>query len=104
MPEEPDVSPEEMEILDGINHERVEAKKRLRADEARLIANRIMEALQSRPEGMKWAEIREMFDMNLSDKRLRQALLTLETAPPQRSKVEKNGDHSGERWALLAAS
>ncbi len=30
MPEEPDVSPEELEILDRINDERIEAKKRLR--------------------------------------------------------------------------
>src|SRR5713226_5885957 len=98
MPEEPDVSPEEMEILDRINRERIEAKKRLRASELGLIANRIMEALQSRPEGMTWAEIREMFDKNLSDKQIRQALLTLKTTPLTRKKIEKDGEHSDERW------
>ncbi len=104
MPEEPDMSLEDEEILDRNIRKRIEAKERLRADTTALISNRIMEALQSRPAGMKWAEIREMFDKNLSDKQIRQALLTLETTPPQRTKVEKNGDHSGERWALLAAS
>ncbi len=103
MPEEPDVSPEEMEILDRINRERIEAKKRLRASEMGLIANRIMQALQSRPEGMTWPEIREMFDKNLSDKQIKQALQTLTSTPAlTRKKVEKKEEHSGERW--LAAS
>jgi hypothetical protein len=103
MPEEPDVSPEEMEILDRIHQQRLEAMEQLRAEERRLIANRILEALQARPDGMEWAEIREMFDKPVSDKQLRQALLTLETTPLKRTKVEKNGDGSGERWALLAS-
>ena len=104
MPEEPDVSPQEMEILDRIIQQRIEAKERLRASEVELIANRIMEALQSRPAGMNWAEIRAMFDKNVSDKQLRQALLTLETTPPKSTRLENNGDRSDERWALLAAS
>ena len=103
MPEEPDLSPEEEEILDRNIRKRVEAKKRLRAYQVRFIANRILEALHSRPKGMKWAEIRDLFDKNLSDKQIRQALSTLETAPLERTKVEKIGDRSGERWALLAA-
>jgi hypothetical protein len=104
MPEEPDLSPEEEEILDRNIRKRIEEKKRLRADQVSFIANRILEALQSRPKGMQWVEIREMFDKKLSDKQIRQALLTLETTPLERTKVERNGDHSGERWALLAAS
>ncbi len=104
MPEEPDVSPEEMEILDRLLAKRVEANKRQRAVELASISNRILEALRSRPEGMNWAELREMFDKNLSDKQIREALLTLKSTPLPRAKVEKNGDHSDERWVLSAAS
>jgi hypothetical protein len=104
MPEEPDVSPEEMEILDETMRKRVEAKKRLRADEARSIANRIMEALQSRPEGMSWAEIRQMFDKKLSDRQIKQALQTLKTTALTGNNVKATAEHSGERWVLLAAS
>ena len=105
MPEEPDVSPEEMEILDRILDKRIEAKKQQRQRKAKQInsvADRILEALQSRLEGMNWAEIREMFDKNLSDKQIRQALLTLENTELT-IKIEKKGEHSGERF-LLAAS
>src|SRR5437879_5255334 len=105
MPEEPDVSPEDEEILDRNIRKRIEAKKRLRAYEVGLIANRILEALKSRPEGMNWVEIREMFDKKLSDKQIRQALLTLTTTPAlTRNNVEKNGEHADERWFLLAGS
>jgi hypothetical protein len=104
MPEEPDVSPEEMEILDRVWRKRVEAKKRLHAYEVRLIANRILEALRSRPEGLTWEEIREMFDRKFGTRQIRQALLTLETSALTTTKAETNGDHSGERWFLLAAS
>jgi hypothetical protein len=103
MPEEPDLSPEEEEILDRNMRKRIEVKKQLRAEQLKFIATRILEALQARPHGMKWAEIRDLFDEKLSDKQIRQALSTLETAPLERTKVEKNGDHSGERWALLAS-
>jgi len=107
MPEEPDVNPQEEEILDRNIRKRIEAKKQLREREAgqeNVIAKRILEALQSRPEGMNWAEIREMFDKNLSDKQIRQALLTLKTtAALTRNQVEKNGEHPGERWFPLAA-
>jgi len=104
MPEEPDVSPEEMEILDRTMRKRIEAKKQQRAFEVGFIANRIMEALQSRPEGMTWAEIREKFDKNLNEKQIREALLTLKTTALTINKVEKNGDHSDEKWSLLAVS
>jgi hypothetical protein len=104
MPEEPDVSPEEMEILDRIIQKRIAAKERLRAYEMGLIANRIMEALQARPEGMNWTEIREMFDKNVSEKQIKQALQTLKTTALTRNKVNKTEEHSGERWFLSAAS
>jgi hypothetical protein len=107
MPEEPDVSPEEMEILDRVWRKRIEAKKQERQREAEQIdsiAGRILAALRSRPEGMEWAEIRALFDKNLSDKQIRQALLTLKNTALPREQVHKNGDHSCERWALMAAS
>ena len=104
MPEEPDLSPEDIEILDHNIRKRIEAKKQQRADQVRLIANRIMEALQARPEGMKWSEIREMFDKKLGDQQIRQALQTLKTTPLKSTTVEKNGQHADERWCLLAAS
>ena len=104
MPEEPDMSPEEEAIFDRIILKRIEAKKRLRAYEVRFIAKRITEALQLRPAGMNWAEIREMFDKKLSDKQIRQALLTLKSTPLTTTNVEKNGQPSDERWVLLTAS
>jgi hypothetical protein len=103
MPEEPDVSLQEEEILDRIMQKRVEAKKQLRADEARSIASRIMEALQSRPDGMRWTEIREMFDKKLSDKQIKQALQTLKTTALTGNNVKATAEHSGERWVLLGA-
>jgi hypothetical protein len=42
-----------------------------------------------------------LFDKKFSDKQIRQALATLET--PESIKIEKNGEHSGDRF-LLAAS
>ena len=110
MPEEPDVSPGDEEILDRILYEAIEAKKEQRANEAKFIANRIMEALQARPDGMNWTEIREMFDKNLSDKLVRQALQTLEsTATLKTTALTSNGVketevRSGEGWILSAAS
>jgi len=98
---EPDTG-DGMAILDRIIQKRVEAKKRLRAYQVRLIANRILEALQSRPEGMTWAEIRGLFDKKQSDKQIRQALLNLRTTALTIQKTEKHGDHSDERWSLLA--
>ena len=104
MPEEPDVSPEELEILDRVWRKRIDAKKRQREEkQINSIADRILEALQSRPDGMKWAEIRGMFDKNQSDEQIRQALLTLMHTSLTRNKVEKTGEHSAERF-LLAAS
>ena len=102
MPEEPDVSPEEMEILDRIHQQRLEELEPLRAEQRRLIANRIMEALQSRPEGMKWSEIREMFDKKLGDQQIRQALQTLKTTALTIT-IEKKGEHAGERFLLTAS-
>ncbi|HBI42890.1 MAG TPA: hypothetical protein DDY78_08540 [Planctomycetales bacterium] len=104
MPEEPDVSAEEEEILDRNIRKRIEAKKRLRAYEMGLIANRIMEALEARPEGMNWAEIREMFDKNVSEKKIKQALQTLKTTALTRNKVKETEERSGERWFLSVAS
>jgi hypothetical protein len=105
MPEEPDVSPEEIEILDRILRKRIEANKQQRQQEAeqiKRIADRITQALEARPEGMTWPEIRGMFNDN-GDEQIRQALSTLMKTPPARNKVEKRGEHSGERF-LLAAS
>ncbi len=101
MPEEPDVSPGEMEILDRNIRKRIEAKERLRAYEMESIANRIMEALQSRPEGMNLAEIREMFDKNLSDKQIKQVLQTLKTTALTGNSVKATAERTGDRWVLL---
>jgi len=99
MPEEPDVSPEDLEILDEVWRKRSEAKKQLRAEkEINLIADRILAALQSRPDGMEWQEIRQMFDESHSDEQIRQALKT----PLARTKVEKSRQHSGERFLLAS--
>jgi hypothetical protein len=107
MPEEPDVSPEEIEILDRVWRKRIEAKEQERqreAEQLNSIAGRILEALRSRREGLEWAEIRAMFDKNLSDKQIRQALATLKTTALTGEQAQKNGEHSCERWALSAAS
>ncbi len=104
MPEEPDVSPEEMEVLDRVLRKQIEARKQERQREAaqiQSIADRIAQALQTRPEGMTWPEIRGMFDAN-EDEQIRQALLTLMKTPLTRNKVEKRGEHSGERFLLAA--
>jgi hypothetical protein len=104
MPEEPDVSPEEMEILDRILCKRIEARKQQRQQEAeqvKAIADRIMQALEARPEGMTWAEIRGMFTDN-PDEQISQALSILMKAPLTRNKVEKRGEPSGERFLLAA--
>ena len=101
MPEEPDLTPEDLEILDGNIRKRIEAKKQQRQEkQLTLIADRILEALQSRPEGMTWPEIRSMFDKNQSDEQIREALLTLTKTPLITNKVEKRGEHSGERFML----
>jgi hypothetical protein len=106
MPEEPDVSPQEEEILDRNISKRVEAKKQLRrspAGQEDAIANRILDVLQSRPDGMTWMEIREMFDTNLSSELIRQALLTLKTTSLTREEIENNGRRPSERWFRLAS-
>ena len=100
MPEEPDVSPEEMEILDRVWRKRIEAKERQREEQINAIADRILEALQSRGEGMQWAEIRDMFDKNSTDEQIRKALLTL-MQPPLRIKIRV--ENTRESF-LLAAS
>src|SRR6266550_2203263 len=103
MPEEPDVSPEELDILDRIWRNRIDAKKRrCEVNGVNSIADQILEALQSRPEGMQWDEIRGLFDENQTDEQIRQALMLLMHTPLAR-KVEKTGERSGERF-LLAAS
>src|SRR2546423_1056300 len=104
MPEEPDLSPEDIEILDEKIRKRIEAKKQQRqreAEQIESIADQILTALKARPDGMPWAEIRAMFDNNHSDEQIRQALLALMKAPlpMTRQKVEKKGEHSGERFA-----
>jgi hypothetical protein len=104
MPEEPDVSREEMEILDHILRKRIEAKKQQRqkeAEQVKAIADRIMQALEARPEGMTWAEIRGMFNDN-GDEQVRQALSTLMKTPPTRNKVEKREEPFGEVFLLAA--
>jgi hypothetical protein len=69
------------------------------------VADRILEALKSRPEGLRWEEIRGLFDSNHSDEEIRQALRTLMKTPRTRisQQIEKKGEHSSERF-LLAAS
>jgi hypothetical protein len=84
MPEEPDLSPDDIEILDQNIRKRIEAKKQSRQrerDEINSVADRILAALKSRPDGMRWAEIREMFDKNDSDEQIKQALLFLMKTP-----------------------
>jgi hypothetical protein len=104
MPEEPDVSPEELEILDRVLRKQIEANKQQRQPEAEYlesIAERIVQALQARPEGMTWPEIRGMFNSN-GDEQIRQALSSLMKTPVRRNKVEKRGEPSGERFLLAA--
>jgi hypothetical protein len=104
MPEEPDVSPEELEILDRVLRKQIEAKKQERQHEAeriKSIADRIMQALQARPEGMTWAEIRQTFN-DSGDEQIRQAMSILMKTPRTRNKVEKRGEQSGERFLLAA--
>jgi hypothetical protein len=104
MPEEPDVSPEEMEVLDRILRKRIEEKKQERqheAEQVQSIAERIMQALQARPDGMTWLEIRGMFNSD-GDEQIRKALLSLMKTPQERNKVEKRGEQAGERFLLAA--
>jgi hypothetical protein len=106
MPEEPDLSPEDIEILDQNVRQRIEAKAQSRRRGAEVVGpvtDRILAALKSRPDGMRWAEIRGMFDTTHSDEQIQQALQTLMKAPLTRQKIEKLGELSGERF-LLAAS
>jgi hypothetical protein len=106
MPEEPDLTPEDVEILDRNIRQRIEARKQLRqreAEEINSVADQILAALRSRPDGMRWPEIRGLFDTTYSDKQIEQALLGLMKTPLTRQKVEKKGEQSGERF-LLAAS
>lgn len=101
MPEEPDVSPEELEILDRVWRKRVEAAEREREDHIKSIADRILKALQSQPDGMRWEEIRGLFDKTHSDRQIRQVLLTLTTRPAIK-RVEQAGEQPGERFLLAA--
>jgi len=104
MPEEPDVSPEEMEILDRVLRKQIEAKKQERqrqAEQIQALEDRIMHALQTRPEGMTWREIRELFDGD-SEEQIRQALSALMLVPLIRTRVEIKGEPSGERFLLAA--
>jgi len=106
MPEEPDVSPQEEELLDANIRKRVESKRQLRVTQVgqeNAIANQILAALQSRPEGMTWKEIREMFDAELSSKLIRQALLLLKTTALTKTETENTETHSNERWFRLAS-
>ena len=67
-------------------------------------AERILEALKSRPEGMQWEEIRGLFDKGHSDEEIRQALRTLLKTPTTmiRQKPEKKGENGSERFLLAA--
>jgi hypothetical protein len=104
MPEEPDFSPEDIEILDEVWRKRIATKKRERQEkQINTIAERIVEALHARPDGMPWPEIRALFDDKHSDVQIEQALQTLMHTSLARNKVEKTAAHSGERF-LLAAS
>jgi hypothetical protein len=104
MPEEPDVSPEELEILDRVLRKQIEARKQERqreAEQMQSIAERIMQALQARPEGMTWLEIRGMFSCD-GEEQIRQALSTLMKTPPAPNKVVKRGEQAGERFLPAA--
>jgi hypothetical protein len=97
MPEEPDVSHEEMEILDRVWSKRTAARKREREEEKiSVLANRIRAAFQSRPDGMSWQEIRGMFDKNHSVEQIRQALVSLMHAPVTMTtqKIKETEEHS----------
>src|SRR6266478_964248 len=104
MPEEPDVSPEELEILDRVWRKRIEAKKQQREREAgqqTLIAEQILAALKSRPKGMTWPEIRALFGTKQSDELIKQVLLTL-MKTSLATKVQKTEEHAGERFLLAS--
>jgi glutamyl-tRNA reductase len=104
MPEEPDVSPEELDVLDRVLRMQIEARKQERqreAEQIQSITDRIMQALQTRPEGMTWLEIRGMFNGE-GDEQIRNALLCLMKTPQARNKVEKRGEQAGERFLLAA--
>jgi hypothetical protein len=104
MPEEPDVSPEELEVLDRVLRKQIEVRKQERqreAEQIQSIADRITQALQARPEGMTWPEIRGMFNSD-GDEQVRKALLSLMKAPQASNKVEKRGEQAGERFLLAA--
>jgi hypothetical protein len=106
MPEEPDLSPVDIDILDRNLRQRIDARKEVRrreADEINDVADRIMAALQTRPDGMRLAEIRALFDQSHSDEQIQQALRILVRTPATRQKVEKRAESTGERF-LLAAS
>ena len=103
MPEEPDLSPEDIEILDQNIRKRIEAKKQLRGDRNQIHRRPHPGSLAVAPDGMEWQEIRQMFAEAHSDEQVRQALQKLMKTPLPRNKVEKMRQHSGERF-LLAAS
>jgi hypothetical protein len=108
MPEEPDVSPEELEILDRVLLKQIEARKHQRQREAEQInsvADQILAVLKTRPQGMTAGEIRTVLGEKYSDEQISEALLALMKKPlaMTRQKVEKTAEPSGERF-LLAAS
>jgi hypothetical protein len=106
MPEEPDLNPEDIDILDRNLRARIATKKQSRKRETEAInavADQIVAALRARTDGMRWAEIRGLFDTTHSDEQIEQALQLLMKTPRTRQKVEKRGEESGERF-LLAAS
>lgn len=105
MPEEPDVSPADEEILDRIHRSRVAAKKRLlptvSQQFAMAIANRILHALRANPNGLEWVQIREMFEIDVSDQQIRHVLLSLQKRT-LKTEVNPDGERFGERWLLAS--
>ena len=101
MPEEPDVSPEEMEILDRVWRKRIEDKKQQRQreeEEINSVTGRILAALKSRPDGMRWAEIRAMFDKNHNDEQIKQALPFSDENPANKTESREKGGAVGRAF------
>jgi hypothetical protein len=62
------------------------------------VADRILEALRSNPDGLTRTQIRDLFGRNMDADRLEQALVLLEQAGYARRVTEQTGGRPAERW------
>jgi len=62
------------------------------------VADKIMEALKNKPEGLTRNEIRNLFSRHRSSTRIDQALNHLQTLGRVRSESEATGGRPVERW------